>query len=170
MITLNWWYKQKKNNTKLVTGVSTSNKVLGLIPTVVRKDNILDLSGAVQLYEDYLPSPKLCTLELRRWKQYWQACLLDSCPSTCAATIKTVDKLTYPNILVILQIPARYRWLLASANAVPVLCVDCTLGHVHPCAKKDLQHWHRYMSITMKVLILMMLLTDLQVSIHEKWN
>ena len=96
--------QQKKNNTKLVTGVSTSNKVLGLIPTVVRKDNILDLSGAVQLYEDYLPSPELCTLELRRWKQYWQACPLDSCPSTCAATIKTVDKLIYPKIAVLLKI------------------------------------------------------------------
>ena len=69
--------------------------------------NELDISEAVQLYHDNLPSPKLFDEEF--------SCCVDQRPKTCARALKECYSNLYPNISVLLRI----------ACTLPVSSCEC---------------------------------------------
>ena len=72
------------------------------IETEISIDNIRDF------YKDDLPSPNLLETESVRWKIMWRAkwdhLEEDKRPATCASTLKSCDKLLFPNIYTLLKI------------------------------------------------------------------
>ena len=72
--------------TELEVGFSplttTSSTLIGLVPSVFSAHGQeVDITSAVQLYKDDLPSPELLDQELLRWKFQWKgkSVLPDSC-------------------------------------------------------------------------------------------
>ncbi|KAL7844825.1 hypothetical protein SRHO_G00233640 [Serrasalmus rhombeus] len=56
-------------------------------------DVTVDISEAVALYQDDLPSPEVIHQELKRWKLKWQAKSSHQRPSSCASAIKECDEM-----------------------------------------------------------------------------
>ncbi|KAL6460935.1 hypothetical protein MHYP_G00309010 [Metynnis hypsauchen] len=78
-------------------------------------DVTVDISEAVALYQDDLPSPEVIHQELKRWKLKWQAKSSHQRPSSCASAIKECDEMMYPNIFKPLKI----------ACTLPVTSCEC---------------------------------------------
>jgi hypothetical protein len=89
--------------------------LLALVPAVLCEDTIVDLDGAIKQFEHFLPSPELVTTEIFKYKSFYMRQPEDSRPSTCAAAMKAIDKLEYPNLAVLLQI----------ACTLPVSSCEC---------------------------------------------
>lgn len=81
----------------------TASRILGLIPSIQCNSDV-DISEAVQLYQDDLPSPELINQELKRWKLKWQNKSSEQRPTKCAEAIKEYDVLSYPNVFKFLKI------------------------------------------------------------------
>ena len=93
---------------------TTSSTLLGLIPSVLC-NQVVDISEAVEMYKDDLPSPELIDQELRRWKLKWEGKSVQFQPSSCAQTIKKCDFQHFPNI----------SQLLKLACTLPVTSCEC---------------------------------------------
>ncbi|XP_063752499.1 52 kDa repressor of the inhibitor of the protein kinase-like isoform X1 [Eleginops maclovinus] len=94
----------------------TASRLMGLIPSVqCNSDVTVDISEAVALYQDDLPSPEVIDQELKRWKLKWQVKALHQRPSSCASAIKECDEMMYPNIFKLLKI----------ACTLPVTSCEC---------------------------------------------
>lgn len=93
----------------------TSTRLLGLVPSVLCSQNELDVSEAVQLYHDDLPSPELFDEEFSRWRDIHTHKAVDQRPKTCASALKECDSNLYPNISVLLRI----------ACTLPVSSCEC---------------------------------------------
>ncbi|XP_063752986.1 52 kDa repressor of the inhibitor of the protein kinase-like [Eleginops maclovinus] len=93
-----------------------ASRLMGLIPSVqCNSDVTVDISEAVALYQDDLPSPEVIDQELKRWKLKWQVKALHQRPSSCASAIKECDEMMYPNIFKLLKI----------ACTLPVTSCEC---------------------------------------------
>ena len=92
----------------------TASQLLGLVPSVICSSEV-DVSNALQLYCNDLPSPELFNQEFIRWKYKYTSKPSDQRPTTCASALKACDKLLYPNIFVLLQI----------ACTLPVTSSEC---------------------------------------------
>lgn len=67
----------------------TASRLMGLIPSIqCNSDVTVDISEAVCLYQDDLPSPELNDQELKRWKLKWQTKSSEQRPSSCAEAIR----------------------------------------------------------------------------------
>ena len=94
----------------------SASRLMGLIPSVqCNSDVTVDISEAVALYQDDLPSPEVIHQELKRWKLKWQAKSSHQRPSSCASAIKECDVMMYPNIFKLLKI----------ACTLPVTSCEC---------------------------------------------
>ncbi|KAL0162330.1 hypothetical protein M9458_041726 [Cirrhinus mrigala] len=94
----------------------TASRLLGLIPSIqCNSDVTVDVSEAVQLYQNDLPSPELIDQELKRWKLRWRNKSSEERPTSCAAAIKECDVLIYPNVFKLLKI----------ACTLPVTSYEC---------------------------------------------
>uniref|UniRef100_A0A3B1KIQ4 DUF4371 domain-containing protein n=1 Tax=Astyanax mexicanus TaxID=7994 RepID=A0A3B1KIQ4_ASTMX len=94
----------------------SASRLMGLIPSVqCNSDVTVDISEAVALYQDDLPSPEVIHQELKRWKLKWQAKSSHQRPSSCASAIKECDEMMYPNIFKLLKI----------ACTLPVTSCEC---------------------------------------------
>jgi hypothetical protein len=94
----------------------TSSMLLGLIPSVQRSQEVtVDISAAVEMYEEDLPSPELMDQELKRWRLKWQGKSSEDTPASCAQAIKECDAMLYPNIFMLLKI----------ACTLPVTSCEC---------------------------------------------
>lgn len=72
----------------------TASRLVGLIPSIqCNLDVTVDISEAVLLYQDDLPSPELIDQELKRWKLKWQTKSSEQRPSSCAEAIKERDEM-----------------------------------------------------------------------------
>ena len=106
--------------------VQTSSKLLGLIPSVMCFKKDLDLSEAVQLYCNDLPSPQQFDQEFRRWQHMYMSKDAEKRSTSCAKALKACDSHLFPNIFVLLQI----------ACMLPVTSCECeqnasVLRHLH---------------------------------------
>ena len=63
-----------------------------------------DISEAVELYHDDLPSPELFDQEFNRWRDIYAHKGVDQRPKTCASALKGCDSNLYPNLSVLLRI------------------------------------------------------------------
>lgn len=81
----------------------TASKLFGLVPAVLCKKDV-DMSEAVQLYCNNIPSPEVFKQELMRWKIKFLAKTESDRPSSCASALAECDKDLYPNIYTLLQI------------------------------------------------------------------
>ncbi|KAL6484471.1 hypothetical protein MHYP_G00065160 [Metynnis hypsauchen] len=94
----------------------SASRLMGLIPSVqCNSDVMVDISEAVALYQDDLPSPEVIHQELKRWKLKWQAKSSHQRPSSCAPAIRECDEMMYPNIFKLLKI----------ACTLPVTSCEC---------------------------------------------
>ena len=91
----------------------TSTLLLGLVPSCSQND--LDISEAVELYHQDLPSPGLFDQEFSRWRDIYMHKAVDQRPKTCAAALKECDANLYPNLSVLLTI----------ACTLPVTSCEC---------------------------------------------
>lgn len=81
-----------------------ASQLLGLVPSIMCSQEDLDISEAVQLYHDDLPSPELFDQEFARWRDMHLQNAADKRPTTCASAVKVCDSRLFPNIHVLLQI------------------------------------------------------------------
>ena len=94
----------------------TSAKLLSLVPSVLcSKDTPVDITEAVDMYHDDLPSPELMDQEMKRWRLKWEGIPPTLMPSTCAQAVKQCDVHQYPNILQLLKL----------ACTLPVTSCEC---------------------------------------------
>ena len=93
---------------------TTSSTLLGLVPSVL-VDEELDMSEAIEMYKDDLPTPELFQQELRRWKLKWEGKSVQAQPSSCAQAIKECDSQLFPNIFQLLKL----------ACTLPVTSCEC---------------------------------------------
>ncbi|XP_051528113.1 52 kDa repressor of the inhibitor of the protein kinase-like [Myxocyprinus asiaticus] len=94
----------------------TASRLLGLIPSIqCNSDVTVDISEAVLLYQDDLPSPELIDQELKCWKLKWQNKSSEQRPTSCAEAINKCDVLIYPNVFKLLKI----------ACTLPVTSCEC---------------------------------------------
>ena len=63
-----------------------------------------DISEAVELCHDDLPSPELLDQEFNRWRDIYAHKGVDQRPKTCASALKGCDSNLYPNLSVLLRI------------------------------------------------------------------
>ena len=91
----------------------TSTRLLGLVPSIMCSQH--DISEAVELYYDDLPSPELFDQELIRWRDIYVLKAVDQRPKTCASALKECDSNLYPNLSVLLRI----------ACTLPVTSSEC---------------------------------------------
>ena len=82
----------------------TSSQLLGLVPSIMCCQKDLDISEAVKLYHDDVPSPELFDQEFARWQDMYLHKVADKRPTTCASALKECDSHLFPNISVLLQI------------------------------------------------------------------
>ena len=93
-----------------------ASKLFGLIPSILCSEEVpVDISEAVEMYKDDLPSPELMDQELKRWKVKWQSKQLECIPTSCAQAVKECDAQMYPNISRLLKI----------ACTLPVTSCEC---------------------------------------------
>uniref|UniRef100_A0A671VMP9 DUF4371 domain-containing protein n=1 Tax=Sparus aurata TaxID=8175 RepID=A0A671VMP9_SPAAU len=75
----------------------TASRLMGLIPSIqCNSDVTVDISEAVCLYQDDLPSPELNDQELKRWKLKWQTKSSEQRPITsceCERSASTLRRL-----------------------------------------------------------------------------
>lgn len=90
---------------------TTASKLLGLIPTLL--DEKIDISEAVEMYEDDMPTPHLVNTELDRWRYKFKN--VPDIPSSLAQALKACDETMFPNIFVLLKI----------ACTLPVTSCEC---------------------------------------------
>ena len=93
----------------------TSTRLLGLVPSIMCSQNDFDISEAVELYHDDLPSPELFDQEFSRWRDIYVHKAVDQRPKTCASALKECDSNLYPNLSVLLRI----------ACTLPVTSCEC---------------------------------------------
>lgn len=75
----------------------------------------VDISSAIETYQQDLPSPELIDKEISRWKLKYERMATDVRPNSPAAAIKDCDPTTFPNLRVLLQI----------ACTLPVTSCEC---------------------------------------------
>lgn len=92
----------------------TASSLLGLVPTVICTKHI-DISDALEMYRQDLPSPELVAQEITRWKLRYKKMPADKRPATSSAAIKDCDPVHFPNI----------RTLLQLACTLPVTSCEC---------------------------------------------
>ena len=92
----------------------TSSTLLGLVPSVLCSQEV-DITKAVDMYKDDLPTPELIDQEVRRWKLKWEGKPTQDQPSSCAKAIKECDAQQFPNI----------SQLLKLACTLPVTSCEC---------------------------------------------
>jgi len=109
---------------------SKACSLLGLVPSIICRDLTVQLTDAARLYEKFLPSIELLDMEMDRWKLRWQRCPPDNRPSTCAAAMKAIDPLDFPNIAILMQI----------ACTIPVSSCECERS---ASALRSLHTWSR---------------------------
>ena len=93
----------------------TSTQLLGLVPSIMCSQDDLDISEAVELYHNDLPSPELFDQEFSRWRDIYVHKAVDQRPKTCASALKECDSNLYPNLSVLLRI----------ACTLPVTSCEC---------------------------------------------
>ena len=81
----------------------TASQLLGLVPSIMCSKD-LDMSEAVQLYHQDLPSPELFDQEFMRWRDMYSHKPVEERPATSATALKECDKHLFPNITTLLQI------------------------------------------------------------------
>ncbi|XP_041362001.1 uncharacterized protein LOC121377971 [Gigantopelta aegis] len=79
-------------------------RLIGLVPSVLCEKADLDVSDAVQQYEDGLPSSELIPEEMIRWRAHYMDMDRNDRPQSCSRAIKECDAKLYPNLHVLLQI------------------------------------------------------------------
>ena len=92
----------------------TSSKLLGLVPSVLCSQE-MNITAAVDMYQDDLSSPELMEQELKRLKLNWMVKSTEQTSSSCAQAIKECDTQRYPNI----------SQLLKLACTLPVTSGEC---------------------------------------------
>ena len=93
-----------------------SSALLCLIPSIICTQEMpVNISVAVEMYSEDLPSPELMDQEMKRWKLKWQDRPVEHIPNSCAQAIKECDALVYPNISKLLKI----------ACTLPVTSCEC---------------------------------------------
>ena len=95
----------------------TSSKLLGLVPLVLCSQE-MDITAAVDMYQDNLPSPELIDQELKCWKLKWMGKSTEQTLSSCVQAIKECDTQQYPKI----------SQLLKLACTLPVTSCECELS------------------------------------------
>ena len=149
----------------------TSSLLLGLVPSVLcSQEEALDLSRAVDIYKDDLPSPELLDQEVKHWKLKWQGKPGKDIPESCAQAIKDCDPVVFPNISMLLKI----------ACTLPVTSCECersasTLRRLNTfmraSMKQDRLSSHDLSTLTMTCLwILVRQWIYLPIYIRESWN
>lgn len=93
----------------------TSTRLLGLVPSIMCSQREIDVSEAVELYHDDLPSPELFDQEFSRWRDVYVSKAVDQRPTTCASALKECDSNLYPNLSLLLRI----------ACTLPVTSSEC---------------------------------------------
>ena len=93
----------------------TSARLLCLVPSVMCSQNDLNISEAVELYHNDLPSPELFDQEFTRWRDIYVHKAVDQRPKTCTSALKECDSNLYPNLSVLLRI----------ACTLPVTSSEC---------------------------------------------
>ena len=97
--------------------LSRVSATLRLVPSVLLKAEP-DITDAVEMYKDDLPSPELIHQELKRWKMKWEKHQdqdAEEIPATCATAIKKCDAANFPNIYMLIKV----------ACTLPVTSCEC---------------------------------------------
>ena len=81
----------------------TASSLLGLVPSVICTKEP-DISAAIQMYRQDLPSPELIPSEILRWKMRFQAMPPDERPSTPSGALKECNPTYFPNIGTLLKL------------------------------------------------------------------
>lgn len=93
---------------------ASAGQLLGLVPSVICEREV-NIEEVAQLYTEDLPNPELLDLEVQRWRRKFMTIDSESRPSTCAAAVKACDRMTFPNLFVLLKI----------ACTLPVTSCEC---------------------------------------------
>ena len=84
--------------------------MLFLVPSILCDESIeLDDVGfkkTICFYSDDIPGTHLIFQELNLWKHRWSNIKTDERPQNLAETFLAIDEITFPNLLVVLQIAA----------------------------------------------------------------
>ena len=89
--------------------------MIGLVPTAVAVRDDVNISDAIELDRDDLPSPIHAYEELIRWKRRWSACDEESRLESIARALKICDPDMYPNLNVLMRMAA----------TLPVILCEC---------------------------------------------
>ena len=119
-------------NAKFSKLSTTAGQLVGFVPSVICEREV-NIEEAAELHANDLPNPELLDQEADRWKRKFMVMTPESCPTTCAAVIKVVDPMSFPNIFMLLKI----------ACTLPVTSCECE----HSCSV--LRRLSNYMRATM---------------------
>ena len=75
-----------------------------LLPPVMCEEAEVDITEAVNLYKDDLPSPEQIESEVYRWRQRYISSNIEDRPQTLQHTIKSCDPVIFPNIHTLLKL------------------------------------------------------------------
>ncbi len=90
-------------------------QLFALVPSIIcTQVHDVDISEAVNLYAEDLPTPGLVSEELQRWKLQFTSQQTDL-PSSCAQAIKQCDRASFPNVYTLLKL----------ACTIPVTSCEC---------------------------------------------
>ena len=81
----------------------TASSLLGLVPSVICTKEP-DISAAIQMYRQDLPSPELIPSEILRWKMRFQAMPPDKRPSTPSGALKECNPTYFHNVGTLLKL------------------------------------------------------------------
>lgn len=108
--------------------------LLGLVPTIICGDPaMVDIDGAVELYNGDLPSPEILPQELKRWKARYDQMQEEDRPSSPVAAMKDCNEMYFPNIYTLLKI----------ACTIPVTSCECERS------ASTIRRLHSYLRATM---------------------
>jgi hypothetical protein len=81
----------------------TASSLLGLVPSVLCNKEP-DISAAIKMYQQDLPSPELIPSEILRWKMRFESIPSIKRPSTPSAALKECNPAYFPNIGTLLKL------------------------------------------------------------------
>jgi len=82
----------------------TASKLLFLVPSILCKQNEVDLTEVLNQYADDLLNPDAVDMEIRNWKRFWSNMSDQELPDSLAEAIKKCDSSRFPNFLVLFKI------------------------------------------------------------------
>ena len=99
-----------------------------LVPSIACELDKIDITDAVEQYQNDLSNADITDLEVRMWLRVWREIPAEKRPTTLAPAIKQCDKERFPNLFTLLKIACTLPVLHVNAKDLSLLCVAYVLG------------------------------------------